>query len=940
MDLSRQILSDITVYMKYAKYIPELKRRETWVEIVTRNKDMHIKKFPQLKDEIEDVYKFVYDKKILPSMRSLQFAGKPIEIGPQRIFNCAYLPIDDWRAFQEVMFLLLSGCGVGFSVQKHHIEKLPEIKKPNPNKTKRWLVADSIEGWADSIKTLMKSYFTGGATMLFDFRDIRAKGMPLLTSGGKAPGAQPLRECLIKIDGILANKTTGSQLTSVEVHDIICHIADAVLAGGIRRAALISLFNADDDEMISCKSGNWWEQNPQRGRANNSAVLVRHKITEEFFMNLWKRVELSGAGEPGIIFSNDKNFGTNPCCISGESNILTSDGYKKIKNIVGDVKLVNCNGDIVDGLVVETGVKNTIKLKLGNPKYPIELNLTSDHIVKLSNGKSCRTDKLIVGDRLEPFYSIKQSFDEDELRYGFIFGDGTFRKNRILHKHVECNFTPIKDDEIKILFNRSGWSKSERLFTTDIPYSKILDRGIDLDNKIDEKVLPKVMSKSFLTGLYSANGSVINKSRVAFKTTSKQLAIQLQETLLNYGFINPYITTNKEKLVEFKNGSYTCKESYDVNLGNLKDIILFASEISFGQTYKRVSLEKLIKEKAPRIYSISHNEAPENVYDFSLFDETHWGVVDGVVIHNCEIALKPNCFCNLTEINASDIESQEDFNQRAKAAAFLGTLQASYTDFHYLRPIWKKTTEKDALLGVGMTGIASNKIFEFDIKEAAKILVEENKRVSALLNINQAARIGTVKPSGTSSLVLGCSSGIHAWHSQYYIRRIRVGKNEAIYTYLKNNHPELLEDDYFRPHDTAIISVPQKAPDGATLRTESPIDLLERVKKIRSEWIAPSHKSGDNMHNVSCTVSIPTDAWEAVGKWMWENRKFYNGLSVLPHDGGTYTQAPFEDITEEKYNELVGTLHGVDLSKIIEETDDTNLQGEAACAGGACEINY
>ena len=314
MDISTQILSDITVYMKYAKYIPELERRETWAELVTRNKQMHLKKYPTLKKEINDAYKMVLDKKVLPSMRSMQFAGKPIEISPNRVYNCAYLPIDDWRAFSEAMFLLLGGTGVGYSVQKHHVDELPEIRKPNYIRTRRFLIADSIEGWADAVKALMKNYFNGGSHLKFDYSDIRPKGARLVTSGGKAPGPQPLKECLVKIEGLLKEKHDGDKLSTLETHDIVCYIADAVLAGGIRRAALISLFSADDDEMISCKSGNWWELNPQRGRSNNSAVLMRHKITKSFFMDLWKRVELSGAGEPGIYLSNDKDWGTNPCC--------------------------------------------------------------------------------------------------------------------------------------------------------------------------------------------------------------------------------------------------------------------------------------------------------------------------------------------------------------------------------------------------------------------------------------------------------------------------------------------------------------------------------------------------------------------------------------------------------------------------------------------------
>lgn len=617
MDISQKILSDITIFMKYAKFLPKENRRETWEEMVTRNKEMHIKKFTELKDEIENVYKLVYDKKVLPSMRSMQFAGKPIEINPTRIYNCAYLPIDDWRAFSEVMFLLLGGTGIGFSVQNHHIENLPEIRKPRSDRKRRWLIADNIEGWADAIKILMKSYFFGGPRINFDFGDIRAKGVRLITSGGKAPGPQPLKECLVKIEGILINKEDGEKLRSLEVHDIVCHIADAVLAGGIRRAALISLFNADDDEMISCKSGNWWELNPQRGRANNSAVLLRHKIKKGYFLDLWKRIENSNAGEPGIYLSNDKDWGTNPCC---------------------------------------------------------------------------------------------------------------------------------------------------------------------------------------------------------------------------------------------------------------------------------------------------------------------------------EISLRPNQFCNLCEINVSNIESQEDLNERVKAATFIGTLQASYTDFHYLRPVWKRTTEKDALLGISDTGIGSKEILKYNLNEAAQIAVEMNKEISKKIGINRASRITTIKPSGTASLVLGCSSGIHAWHDQYYIRRIRVNKNEAIYTYLSIYHPELVEDEYFRPHDTAVISIPQKAPQGSILRHESPIELLERVKLFYENWIVPGHRDGQNTHNVSATISIKENEWEEVGEWMWKNRNSYNGLSVLPYDNGSYIQAPFETIDEEKYNELFKTLTDIDLTKVVEISDETNLQGELACAGNQCEI--
>lgn len=615
MQLASKILSDVTVHMKYAKFIPELNRRENWDEIVTRNANMHIKRFPQLKDEIKSAYQLVHDRKILPSMRSMQFGGKPVMINNARLYNCCYLPMDSYESFSEVMFLLLSGTGVGYSVQNHHIEKLPEIRKPT--KTRRYLVGDSIEGWADAVKVLMKAYFAGRSLPLFDFSDVRPKGARLITSGGKAPGPEPLHDCLHNLRKVLDRKEDGEKLTSFEVHEINCYIADAVLSGGIRRSAMISLFDLDDEEMLTCKFGNWWETKAHLARSNNSAVIVRHKIDKETFMDLWKKIEASKSGEPGFFFTNDKDWGMNPCA---------------------------------------------------------------------------------------------------------------------------------------------------------------------------------------------------------------------------------------------------------------------------------------------------------------------------------EISLRPYQFCNLVTINASDVVDQEDYNARAKAAAFIATLQASYTDFHYLRDIWKKTTEREALIGVSMTGIASGKVLDLSMKEAANVVKEENKRVADLIGIKPAARTTTVKPEGTSSLVLGSSSGIHAWHNSHYIRRVRVGKNEAIYNYLLQNHPEIVEDEFFKPTQQAVIEIPQKAPEGAITRQESAMQLLSRVQTVWSDWVRAGHRKGENKNNVSTTVSIKDDEWDKVGEWMWVNRNMYTALSVLPFDGHTYTQSPFEDCDEETYNEMMETLREVNVDNIIEVEDTTDLQGEVACGGGACEV--
>ncbi|HEY9487312.1 MAG TPA: hypothetical protein VIQ51_03225, partial [Chryseosolibacter sp.] len=303
----------------------------------------------------------------------------------------------------------------------------------------------------------------------------------------------------------------------------------------------------------------------------------------------------------------------------------------------------------------------------------------------------------------------------------------------------------------------------------------------------------------------------------------------------------------------------------------------------------------------------------------------------------CEIALKPFQFCNLCEVNVSDVEDQEDLNSRARAAAFFGTLQAGFTNFHYLREIWKTTTEYEALIGVGMTGIASGRVMSLDLKETADEVRKTNLHVSAKINIEFAARCTTIKPSGTSSIVLGTSSGIHAWHNDYYVRRVRIGKNEALYAYLAEHHPELLEDDVLNSKQ-AIIVIPQQAPKGSIVRTGDVMDLLERIRKFNTEWVKNGYRNGCNANNVSATVSIQEKDWDRVGEWMWENKASYNGLSVLPFDSGSYSQAPFEDISKEDFEKLVQSLSEIDLSQVFEPDDATDLSAEAACAGGACAI--
>lgn len=305
----------------------------------------------------------------------------------------------------------------------------------------------------------------------------------------------------------------------------------------------------------------------------------------------------------------------------------------------------------------------------------------------------------------------------------------------------------------------------------------------------------------------------------------------------------------------------------------------------------------------------------------------------------CEIALEPFNFCNLVEINVGDVTSQEDLEQRVAVATSIGTLQASYTNFHYLRPIWRKTCEDSALLGVSMTGIASGACDNLDLKAAAEVAVRVNKEVAEAIGIKPSHRVTTIKPAGTTSLVLNTSSGIHAWHNDYYIRRMRVGKTEALASHMLEVAPSLVEEDVMNSAQY-VLSFPQQAPVGAKVRTESMGTLLERIARWSKEWVANGHVIGVNKHNVSCTVSVKEDEWEQLGRWLWDNRFIYNGISVLPYAGAmAYPQLPFEDITKEVYESMLPAYHCIRVDSIREmDGSAVDLAAELACAGGNCEV--
>lgn len=684
------LISDFTRHFKYAREVslPNGKfRRESEREIFDRNMNMHIEKYPHLEKEIREAYEYVRRKEVLPSMRSLQFGGYAINgkspegklIGKHaRIYNCSYVPIWETEVFSEIMYLLLCGCGVGFSVQKHHVNKLPAIRTPGPKI--EWVIPDTIEGWADSVKVLVDAYFYGGALPDFDYSAIRPKGAKLVTSGGTAPGPEPLKSTLSLMSRIFESKKPGEKLTSLECHDLVCMIADSVISGGIRRSSLLSLFSVDDELMLKCKTGQWMKTSPWRMNSNNSVSISRgeneSEDAKERFFKIFETIK-KGYGEPGFIFNDSEDWGFNPC---GEA------------------------------------------------------------------------------------------------------------------------------------------------------------------------------------------------------------------------------------------------------------------------------------------------------------------------------ALAPYTFCNLTEIIMTAIKNQEHFEEVCRVAAFIGTLQAGYTDFRYLRKCWQEATEKSALLGVSQTGIVCGPQ-NLDLKRGAKIILKENSRVAKLIGVNKAHRTTLIKPGGTVTLFAkALSSGIHGVHSPKHIRRTVVTKAEPAYKFFSERAPSIVRDlvrscthyvakrevygevkefiiektspeykiiselmpEILSPHmptaQSAVLEFPVVVPSElqkVPTRHESYIDFLERVRRYNLDWIRPGHRQGENYHNVSATLYLAMevkdletgeilieDEWGPAAEYLWTNRADFSGIAVFPKDTSDvqYHQAPFEDVDDETIERLSSELHLVDMSELEEETVTINYHAAPACAGGACEV--
>jgi hypothetical protein len=762
-------------------------------------------------------------------MRWLQFAGEGIKREPLRGYNCSSIAITEFRAFAEIFYVLMCGTGGGFSVQKHHVKKIPAIASGEFNKI--FVVADNKEGWADSIIALMENPYVS-----FDYSKIRPEGSPLST-GGSASGPNALIICHNTIRLILL-AAMGGKLTTIECHDIVCIIADAVVVGGVRRAALISLFDADDKLMLAAKQGEWWVTHPYRARANNSAVLLRtDKNFEKKTKKVIKACYDSNAGEPGFFMTNDKEMLTNPC-MPASTPVLTPYGIRALGEVGKGSKIWDGTKWVKIKRKWSTGNKDVYKYITKHGSF-----LGTENHVILNGGQRMEVGTaggidICLGQKIHP-----AQYGETEFKRG------------------------------------SNFDRSSESVPAAYLYGNPLEQI------------------SFLAGLFDCIVSPF------LELTHRQTAEQLQLMLSAIGSL---------ATIEECDGKY------------------------------HLSISTEIDTAIESVQYVSNEE----VFDITVDSEEHVFWSGGHLVSNCsEISLLSRGVCNLTEVNWGVVQHLpwEDKNRAFLAATILGTIQASYTDFHYISPEWKKNAEDEALLGVSITGQAENRrsLDAYLSTGICERMVEKNRQVAKMIGINQSKRITTTKPSGSASAFLGTTSGIHSAHSDFYIRRVRIDKNNPITKYLLTlpEFADFIEDDIFIKSNS-IISIPICKKGTATRTDETCLNLFREMLNIQEKWITPGHVDGPNHHNVSLTLSYKPEEKDALAQMILDHSSEFNGVSLLPYDGSVYQQTPFEEITEEKYNELIAKFPDVDLSKVSFKlyADDTGTENACSSAGGSCEF--
>lgn len=856
--------------------------------------------------------------------------------------NCTSSHANRPAFFGEFFWILLSGCGAGFSVQKHHIEMLPKIKD-RTKQAKIHVIEDSIEGWGTSVDVLLSSYFVGGGKhpeyegrrVYFDTTKIRDKNA-MISGGFKAPGPEPLRKALDKIEHliqglILAGDTT---LRPIHVYDICMFLADAVLSGGVRRAATIALFSKDDVEMLNAKIGDWFIKNPQRARSNNSVVLVRDEIGFEEFLAIIEKVKQFG--EPGFVFVDSTEHTVNPCVEVGMYPVYEENGVKDYgwQGCVSyDTKLITRNGVVLIGESAEKGEE--IEIWNGQKWSKVKPIQTGEnrklYRVFLSDGSyldATENHKFLVKNRFENEYrevttqelifeleNTKYAlnipkpnivYSEDEgvsekyaYDYGFILGDGTIgKRNGSARTPFACVYSINYDKNFPVT---GRWSKelndyyNGEISTYKNVYFDSVDSEFAYKLKYDSGLPKEVFSWNresifdFLAGWIDTDGSITPSKTVRiYGEESKIRDAQLLCTKV--GLVS---SVNLAKKVGTKTnfGKHT-RDLWYIQINPTEEMWCSKGELR-NKDYNRKGKNQIIK-------SIVLLDGFHNSYCFEE-SELHQGTFGNFLTKQC----------NLTEINGGKCYDKHSFLKAVYGGAILGTLQAGYTDFKFVTETTRKIFEREALLGVSITGWMNNPeilLNEEILAEGAKFAIEINEKVAKLIGINPAARVTNVKPAGSTSVLLKTASGIHGEHSPMYIRNVQLNKETEVAKLIKEKNPYMVEESAWSSNKSDyVVSFPIIAPEKSIFRKDLlGINLLEKVKLVQQSWVengTVKERCVDPTvrHNVSNTVSVDEDKWTEVAEYIYENRQYFAGISLLGSSGDkSYYQAPNTEVLTEK----------------------------------------
>ena len=941
---------------RYSRWIEEKGRRETWVETVDRYidfmKDHLVKNYNYKENDIKfsQVREAILNHKVMPSMRSLMTAGSALERDHIAAYNCSFIAVDSLRSFDEAMYILMNGTGVGFSVEQKYVDNLPVIAEELFPTNTTIVVEDSKLGWAKAYKELIGLLVTGQIPN-WDMSKVRPAGARLKTFGGRASGPEPLSD-LFKFTVEQFKIAKGRRLKPIEAHDIMCKVGEVVVVGGVRRSALISLSNLDDFEMAKAKSGQWWETEGQRALANNSAVYNSKPNTAQFLRE-WRNLYESKSGERGIYNmdsvrkhtdkfgrrDSSKVVGTNPCgeillranefCVTGSTPIITKSGIIDIKDL--EDKTVDVwNGEEWSEVTVVKTRENAslVRVTISDGST---LDCTPDHKFSVKDRFSDKWSQvearsLMSSSRysvqIEPT-TIVQDDDginvDESYTLGFAVGDGCSYGGVVFvdlygDKDQSC---PVTGTRYKKYLPKKYNLSRQRVRTNIDPEFF----GFIRDNFREVSTWNKNSALNFIAGLADADGSETGTGGIRIYISAEDRAKDLQLILTRFGIrssVNLLAKAGKRTNLGTRK-----RDLWYLQITDPRDIPCFRLNVSKGHSAR-------FKGKYQNVRSVDILDTTEDVYCFNE-PKRHMAVFGNILTYQC----------NLTEVVIDEKDTEETLKDKIRLATILGTWQSSLTNFKYIRKSWKDNCEEERLLGVSLTGIFGNPITGTVHKGLGDMLdrlresaVEENKKEAEVLGINASVAITTVKPSGTVSQLTGVSSGIHPWYSEYYIRTVRADNKDPLTAFLKDfNVPN--EPDVMKPEMTTVFSFPIKSPKNAVVTKDvSAIEHLEIWKVYRTHWTE---------HNPSVTISVKEDEWLDVGAWVFKNFNSIGGVSFLPASEHSYKQAPYQEITKDKYEELLSKMpKNIPWQSLplYELEDNTIGSQELACAAGAdsCDV--